>query len=215
MRDLGGCEKKVMAGQNDSRVGSGVVGAGYGGMRENEPGYQVMADNSYLRNAAQKEAIFVPINRKTVEPNDYKMVDTKLNEAQDMKRPRNIQGDDLYGEDEKAKRNQNPYSGVVGVYDPNNGNNRSKVGMQEQPGTGGHYGEHAHGSHPHECPDCHGFFCRTCGATIPPQYRPFWDEDESPEMVEFYKRRIRQERERERKLRDDCKHCNLPKYQNP
>lgn len=46
---------------------------------ENEPGYKVMRDNSYYKNPNQKQAIFVPINRKTVDPNEYKQVDTKLN----------------------------------------------------------------------------------------------------------------------------------------
>ena len=46
---------------------------------ENEPGYKVEKDNSYIRNNNQKSAIFVPINRRTVDPNEYRPVDTKLN----------------------------------------------------------------------------------------------------------------------------------------
>lgn len=38
-----------------------------------------MRDNTYQKNSAKKEAIYVPINRRTADPNEYKMVDTRLN----------------------------------------------------------------------------------------------------------------------------------------
>ena len=38
-----------------------------------------------------------------------------------------------------------------------------------------------------ECSTCHGFYCRSCGSTIPPKYRPFWDEKADPEIIKYYK----------------------------
>jgi len=38
-----------------------------------------MRDNNASRGPAKKEAIFVPINRRTNDPNQYGLVDTKLN----------------------------------------------------------------------------------------------------------------------------------------
>merc|ERR1711937_519465 len=38
-----------------------------------------------------------------------------------------------------------------------------------------------------ECPTCHGFYCRSRGSTIPPKYRPFWDEKADPEIIKYYK----------------------------
>lgn len=118
-----------------------------------------------------------------MDPKDYNQVDTKLNESNVRRRGQNYEEPYESENGKKDNREQDRYGGAsssrVMAYNP-----------QEK--TGAHYGDHAHGLHPHECPDCHGFHCRTCGSTIPPQYRPFWDEDESPEMVEFYKKRIRQ-----------------------
>ena len=197
IRDLGGCEKKTM-----NKPQEGFPGSGYmiGAINEEEepkeePGYEVRQDNSYLKNSSKKEAIYVPINRKTHDPGESKVVDTKLNEEnRRQRRPNNMDEDS-----EDMQKSKMRDSSKVLPYEP-----------KQYTDPNQHGGEHAHGLHPHECPDCHGFFCRTCGATIPPQYRPFWDEDESPEMVEFYKKRIRQERERERKLRGDCKYCDMP-----
>lgn len=155
---------------------------------QNEPGYKVFNDNPRRNNSSQNEAIFVPINRKTTDPKDYNQVDTKVNESKDRRKP---YAEDPYEDDRTKKRGQEDiYSSDVKAY------------QQREPERA-----HNHNLHEHECSDCHGFYCRTCGATIPPQYRPFWDEDESPEMIEFYKKRIRQERERERKQKGDCKVC--------
>ena len=56
--------------------------------------------------------------------------------------------------------------------------------------------------HPNECPDCHGFWCKTCNATIPARYRPFWDEDEKPEVIAYYKR------QQEEAVRRNCHNCS-------
>lgn len=58
---------------------SAIVGAGSGG--ENELGYEVKADNSYLTNPSKKSTVVVPINRRTGNPNEYKPVDTKANQS--------------------------------------------------------------------------------------------------------------------------------------
>ena len=206
---------------------------------ENEPGYKVMRDNTYAKNPSQKQAIFVPINRKTVDPNEYRPVDTKLNG--DDRRVRRGYGEDNGEDYEDPKKDRSRVYEYQPRPDDRSERDREldrererererrerererdrerdrKDNERSRVGSGGYYTNrdsnndyHDHGIHPHECPDCHGFWCRTCGATIPPQYRPFWDEDESPEMVEFYKRRIRQERARERRQRGECKNCMHP-----
>ena len=130
---------------------------------QKEQGYSVINDSSRRNNSSQDESIFVPVARKTNDPRDYNQVDTKVNESKQRQKPYT---EDPY-EDDRVKK--------------------SRQVQEEQPRS-----DHNHNLHEHECPDCHGFYCRTCGATIPPQYRPFWDEDEDPKMVEFYKKRIRQ-----------------------
>lgn len=67
-------------GQGGSRV---VGGAG-----ENELGYEVKADNTYLTNPSKKSTVVVPINRRTGNPNEFKPVDTKANQEESAnKRP--------------------------------------------------------------------------------------------------------------------------------
>ena len=353
IRDLGGCERKKPGNNNNGeddfkgqgyRVGSddpnnrndggrgdrnnrnGNNGNNFDG--DNESGYKVMRDSGYEKNnnGGKKEAIFVPIKRRTEDPHESMMVDTKLNGDNGRRRRENGEESSENNDDLKKDRSRNyggpydssrvePYPGNDDRYrrypreedrsrnypregddrnddrryprdgedrnrdraypregedrrypregddknnddrdrrypregddknnddkdrrypregDERNGDNRDRRYPREGEGYGndrdrdrrypregygyGYYVKdkndyHDHGVHPHECPDCHGFYCRTCGATIPPQYRPFWDEDESPEMIAFYKKRIRAERERERKLKGECKYCNHP-----
>ena len=66
-------------------------------------------------------------------------------------------------------------------------------------------GAYGHPLHHNECPDCHGFYCRTCKSTVPPKYRPFWDEDEDPELIKYYKR-LQIESEK-----SHCAHCHNKK----
>ena len=70
---------------------------------ENEPGYKVERDNSYIRNNNQKSAIFVPINRRTVGPNEYKPVDTKLNGDEGKRVRRGYEDDAGEGYDDPKK----------------------------------------------------------------------------------------------------------------
>lgn len=82
-----------------------------------------MRDKNASRGPAKKEAIYVPINRKTNDPNQYGMVDTKLNG--DNRRNRRGHGDDESEGDDLAKdKNRNQYpayseSRVDNYNDPN------------------------------------------------------------------------------------------------
>ena len=79
---------------------------------ENEPGYKVMRDNSYYKNPAKKEAIFVPINRRTTDPRNQGMVDTKLNGDNRRDRQReypNEESEENY--DKKDRSRVYPYDG--------------------------------------------------------------------------------------------------------
>ena len=64
-------------GYGGNRDGKGRGNDNYDG--EDEPGYKVYRDNNYAKNPSKSQAIFVPINRKTHDPNQYNPVDTKLN----------------------------------------------------------------------------------------------------------------------------------------
>ena len=75
-----------------------------------------MRDNSYYKNPNQKQAIFVPINRKTVDPNEYKQVDTKLN-GDEGRRVRRGYGDDAGEDYDNPKKDRSQ----VYAYDPREG----------------------------------------------------------------------------------------------
>jgi hypothetical protein len=51
----------------------------------------------------------------------------------------------------------------------------------------------------------------TCKSTIPPSMRPFWDENEKPEMIQYYKS-LQKEYERQYEQRweaqKNCKECH-------
>ena len=69
-----------------------------------------MRDNSYYKNPNQKQAIFVPINRKTIDPNEYKQVDTKLNGDEGRRVRRGYgEGDDEYDDPKKDRSRGYPY----------------------------------------------------------------------------------------------------------
>lgn len=72
-----------------------------------------MRDNTYYKNPNQKQAIFVPINRKTVDPNEYKPVDTKLN-GDEGRRVRRGYGEDAGDDYEEPKKDRSQ----VYAYDP-------------------------------------------------------------------------------------------------
>ncbi len=91
----------------DSSAYSGyAVGRNPEDDKPREPGYQVMHDRDHLNKAAQKEAIYAPYHRKTVEPTDYKHVDTLLNG--DSKRSRQNIRDSEPSED-NSKSQHHPY----------------------------------------------------------------------------------------------------------
>ena len=64
-----------------------------------------MRDNNASRGPAKKEAIFVPINRRTNDPNQYGLVDTKLN-GDNARRGRRGYGEDEPSEGEDLKKNR-------------------------------------------------------------------------------------------------------------
>ena len=65
-----------------------------------------MRDNNASRGPAKKEAIFVPINRKTNDPNQYGMVDTKLNGDNARRGRRGVGEEESEGDDLKKNRQQ-------------------------------------------------------------------------------------------------------------
>jgi hypothetical protein len=64
-----------------------------------------------MRNTGQKSAVFVPINRRTVDPNEYRPVDTKLNG--DERKPRRGYGEEEDDGYENAKKDRNWQQGAV------------------------------------------------------------------------------------------------------
>lgn len=74
----------------------------------NEPGYQVVSDKSVKQSANRdNESVFVSLNRRTVDPRENGLVDTRLND--DKGRRKGPYGEE-YGSTVKKSRHEEPYS---------------------------------------------------------------------------------------------------------
>lgn len=81
-----------------------------------------MRDNNASRGPAKKEVISVPINRRTNDPNQYGLVDTKLNGDNPRRGTRRYGDDESEGDDLKKNRGSEypPYAeSRVEGYRPN------------------------------------------------------------------------------------------------
>ena len=70
----------------------------------NEPGYQVVSDKSVKQSSNRgNESVFVSLNRRTVDPRENGLVDTRLNDDKGRRKG-------PYGEDYVSTAKKEPYS---------------------------------------------------------------------------------------------------------
>jgi hypothetical protein len=184
----------VYAGKQDRKImsqapPSGVLGAAVP-PSDPEQMYEVKEDpgqTSFL-GGSRKSTVNVPLSFSKPRNGVYSPVDTRCNMEESRKQPVGNPYEEIPRERIDKSRREDDESEM------DNSRRKDRVHSISS------YREHP--LHPNECPDCHGFWCKTCNATIPARYRPFWDEDEKPEVIAYYKR------QQEEAVRRNCHNCS-------